>query len=421
MATAAKTFASSQPGQAAPNQVRDLFKLQRAAQNISSILDVDRLLERVVDEVTNIFGCLETSVWLTDRDASELVLASNRGCTVHRKGHRFKVGAEGMVGWAAAHQQLRYAPDVRVDPYYIACEGSTRSEVVIPLRAEGELVGVFSASHGEVNAFSGWQLKLLEGLAEHIAIAVVNARCYTQEQSARLRMSREAEEAREVQRALLPKISPFVPGFSIQGSSLAAGAVGGDWYDFIPLADGRWGIVLADVAGKGMSAALLMSAARAALRSLAQLSTSPGATLESLNTQLLADMPAGRFVTMVYGIFDPATNVFTFANAGHPSPLYANGAAAHEIEVERGLPLGIAQSTYADCQVYFARGSRLALFSDGVLEATDAQGTEYAENRVRALLNVKGICADHVLEDVQQFTGGQVLADDATVILLKAE
>src|SRR5438270_263012 len=115
---------------------------------------------------------------------------------------------------------------------------------------------------------------------ELMASAVDNARRFRREQKVNEAVAREAAEARIVQEALFPKASPFAPGFSVQGRSLPAGAVGGDWYDFIPLSDGKWGIVLADVAGKGMAAALLMSATRAALRSMADTCFGPGGVLQ---------------------------------------------------------------------------------------------------------------------------------------------
>src|SRR6202453_22737 len=119
-------------------------------------------------------------------------------------------------------------------------------------------------------------------------------------------MSHEAQEARAIQQALLPKASPLVPGFAISGLSIAAHAVGGDWYDFIPFPDGRWGLVLADVSGKGTAAALLMSATRGMLRSLAEAACTAGEVLAKLNRILVEDFPAGRFVTLVYAVLGPA-------------------------------------------------------------------------------------------------------------------
>ena len=113
--------------------MQEWLKLQKAAQKISSILDLDQLIDKIVNEIACSFGCVEINVYLHEPENSEMVLAGVRGCSVHNKGHRLKIGKEGMVGHVAATGQMRYAPDVSVDPYYISCENHTRSEVAIPL------------------------------------------------------------------------------------------------------------------------------------------------------------------------------------------------------------------------------------------------------------------------------------------------
>src|ERR1039457_4764896 len=157
----------------------------------------------------------------------------------------------------------------------------------------------------------------------------------------------EREVSRIIQQALLPRTSPFIPGFVVSGWSLPAGAVGGDWYDFIPMSQGRWGLVLADVSGKGTAAALLMSATRGILRSLVEAACTPGEVLAKLNRLLVEDFPAGRFVTMVYGVLDPVKRTLTFANAGHLQPLLVTGTSAQFLDVERGIPLGLGPGDFS--------------------------------------------------------------------------
>src|SRR5258708_35044878 len=193
-------------------QVEDLIKLQKAAQKITSILDLDELIDKIVTEVAQSFGCLEAAIYLHDEVNQELIITGVCGCTVHGKGSRKKVG-EGMTGHVAATGKMHYAPDVRQDPYYIACEPSTLSEVAIPLHVEGGLVGVFSTSHHELDAFPPAQLRLLQSLCKHIAVAVHNAQRFGQERQKGERMGRLAQEARRIQKAPLPKASTYSPGF----------------------------------------------------------------------------------------------------------------------------------------------------------------------------------------------------------------
>src|SRR6266567_3474219 len=186
--------------------VEDLHRLQKAAQNISSILDLDPLIDTIVNEVARSFGCVEANVYLHDEEHGELVLAGVHGCSLHGKGQRLKIGKEGMVGYVASTGQMRYAPDVRMDQYYIRCEDSTLSEVAIPLHSgDGGLVGVFTVSHPELNAFPAERLRLLQAFCNQVSAAVHNARRFQRERDERETMNREAEEARAIQQALLPK------------------------------------------------------------------------------------------------------------------------------------------------------------------------------------------------------------------------
>src|SRR5258706_8876246 len=207
-----------------------------------------------------------------------------------------------MVGWVAANGRTRYAPDVTLDEFYIRCEPETKSEIVVPLRApgvqdngvqgsgdhgRGEIIGAFVAGHPELDGFTGWQRQLLEGLAEHIAIAVHNARRFRREQKVNEAGAREAAEARIVQEALFPKASPFAPGFSVQGRSLPAGAGGGGWVAFIPPSGRQVGIALADVSGKGMGGAPLMFPPPPAPRSMAGTPFGPGGGVPQIHPPLV--------------------------------------------------------------------------------------------------------------------------------------
>jgi phosphoserine phosphatase RsbU/P len=401
-------------------QIESLQKLQKAAQKINSILDLEPLIDNIVNEVSHSFGLLETSVYLHDEPNGEMVMGGVRGCTLHAKGFRLKIGKDGMVGYVASTGQMRYAPDVRKDPYYVACEPSTHSEVAIPLQVGERLVGVFTASHPELDAFPRQQLRLLQALCDQIAVAIHNARRFQSERDQREAMSREAEEARAIQQALLPKSSPYIPGFAISGYSVPARAIGGDWYDFIPFPDGRWGIVLADVSGKGTAAALLMSATRGMLRSLAEACRSPAEVLAKLNSLLVADFPAGRFVTLVYAVLESSTRKLTFANAGHLPPLLVDRNGADFLQTERGLPLGLSCGDYSERTVDLAPGSRFVFYSDGISEALNANEEEYGADRLAQHVLSPNASALSVLEDVRTFANGTALQDDASVVFMSA-
>lgn len=409
----------SPPSPEMSEKLDELLRLHQSSQKISSILDLDQLIEQIVCEVAHSYDLVEANVYLYEHERAELVLAGVHGCTVHGKGRRLKIGKEGLVGYAAATGQMRYAPDVHADQYYIACEACTRSEVAIPLHVEERLVGVFTASHPELDAFCPQQLKMLEALCGNIAVAVHHARLFQFERQEREQMTREALEARSIQQALLPRSSPYVPGFAISGLCVPAGAVGGDWYDFIPMDNGLWALVLADVSGKGTAAALLMAATRGILRSLADACCSPGEVLQRLNRLLVEDFPPARFVTMVYAVLDPARRTLTYANAGHLQPLLIQDHEARFLNTEEGMPLGLAHGSFSEVEVQLKPGSRLVLYSDGITEAEDPDEEQYGQLRLKEHLLQSDASPESLLEDVRSFANGSGLHDDATVINIR--
>jgi len=280
--------------------IENLIKLQKATKKLNSILDLEVLIDSIVSDVMCSFGCIDASIYLRDEQRDKMVAASIRGNAAQEKGHCLKIGRDGMVGHVAFTGKMHYAPDVARDPYYLSCNENAKSAVAIPLSVKARIIGVFHANHPDIDGFCEQQLKLLQALADHIAIAVENARLFGLERERNERFNKEALEAQQIQRQLLPRSSLLLPAFTASGATLPAGAVGGDWYDYIELPDGKWGFVLADVSGKGMAAALLMSATRGVFRAIAENIESPGEVLARINRSLLRDFPAGRFVTMLY-------------------------------------------------------------------------------------------------------------------------
>ena len=399
--------------------IQTLMKLQRATYLIASTLDLDALLDRVVNDIGTSLGDVEVAVWLREGDTDEMVLHGVRGCTRYRKGARLQIGRKGMVGHVAATGKMRYAHDVNQDPYYIACEPATRSEVSIPLMAAGLVIGVLCVDHHQTNAFSDDQLEVFQALAGHVAIAIENARLFRCERSERERMERESAEARAVQQALFLKPVPLIPGFAFETAWHPAGAVAGDWFDFIDLGQQRYGIALADVSGKGMSAALLMSATRAILRSLAPLYSTPAQTLEHLNRILIEDFPVGKFVTMIYGVLDASSRELRLASAGHLRPLVINHHCSF-LPLETGLPLGLGASSYPECTIMLAPGTQLLLYTDGITEAMDHAEEEYGPARLIEHFLKPEACVDGLIAEVQRFGASSNHTDDATAVLIRS-
>lgn len=394
-----------------------LVSVQKAAQQIGSILELDELLDTIVHRIAVEFGCIESSILLVDGD--QFHLAAVHGCTQSRKGEHWPV-TEGLSGQVVASGRPHYAPDVSQELHYRTCEPDTRSEVVIPLKVGDRVIGVFGASHHELDAFPRAQVELLKALAGHIAVAVDNAQRIKEERRQTQHIRDEQDEARRIQQSLLPSSAPLLPGFQLETEWVPAGAVGGDWYDFIPLAGGRVAIVLADVSGKGMPAALLMSAVRSIVRSLAPLASGPGEVLSRVNQLLLDDKPTGRYVTMIYAVLDPARRTLTFASAGHPWPLLCHGNRVRPLHTDAGLPLGLLPSQFTEHTVTLCRDFRLLFYTDGISEALNCEDEEFGSTRLHDFIAAHECSVSLLMEAVHQFGGEGGLNDDATVILLRS-
>lgn len=399
-------------------QVQELLLLQRIAQRIGSLLDLDVLLEAIVTDIAKTFGYTRSAILL--KDNNDMVIAAVRGwnANVHRRGERFKVGEYGIIGHVAATGETYYAPDVLRDPYYEVSEPLTRSELDIPLMIRGELIGVFDVQTPEHDGFTPDRIRVLEALGTHIATAIDNARLFAQERMEKQRILVELEEAQAIQHALFPSRAPSLSAFSILGMCIPCRAVGGDWYDYISLRDGRVAVVVADVSGKGIAAALLMASTRSIVRLLIAQVAEPSAVLTELNKVLLNDFPRSRFVTMIYALLNPEDGSLTFASAGHNPPLLVANGEATFVESTAGIPLGIRTSDFSESRIALKNGTRLLLYSDGVPEAVSPESEEYGAARIQSHFLLAGSSIESLFREIRRFTGGVALPDDATAVLI---
>lgn len=231
---------------------------------------------------------------------------------------------------------------------------------------------------------------------------------------------KDLKEAQKIQVGLLPGRPPDVSSFTLSGVCVPCRTVGGDWYDYVQLPDGRVAVVLADVSGKGMGAALLMSSTRSILRMLAQDGQPPGEVLAAVNRVLVADLPAATFVTMVYAILDPSRRTVTFANAGHLPPILVGAGGARVVKFKPQFPLGVRAGDYAEHELEMTEGSRLFLYSDGVVEARNPASEEYGDVRLLSHVSTPSASPQSLLNDLRTFTGRRPPADDITIVMVEA-
>jgi serine phosphatase RsbU (regulator of sigma subunit) len=259
-----------------------------------------------------------------------------------------------------------------------------------------------------------WSASSAAPLLEHLA----------QEISERERLEQELLVARRIQQASLPKEVPTLEGWEINPYYQPAREVGGDFYDFFDLDDGRLGIVVGDATSKGMPAALVMASARSMLRAVAQASNSPGDVLRRVNDPLVKDIPPNMFVTCFYAILDPESGWLVYANAGHDLPYLRRRCGDCEELKARGMPLGLMPGMGYEQKETVLEADEIAFFySDGLVEAHGPQGEMFGFPRLRGLMAEHGeerFLGDFLLEELYSFVGeGWEQEDDITLLTLR--
>ena len=274
----------------------------------------------------------------------------------------------------------------------------------------------------------GRRLSLLVGIGHQISLRLENTRL-VDEAAARRSLEREIAMARGIQESFLPNQLPDHPGWQVGATWRVAREVGGDFYDFIPLPPGpngpRWGIAIADVADKGVPAALFMALCRTLLRSVAISRIDPGKTLTRLNDLIIADTKADLFVSVFYAVWEPESGRLSYANAGHNPPLLFEPEVAAVCLREHGMVLGVELGrTVATKQLAIPPQGLLLLYTDGVTEATNPDGQFFGMQSLEHLVlgledwQAQGV-ADAIAERVSNFTAEPDLADDLTVVVLR--
>ena len=296
---------------------------------------------------------------------------------------------------------------------------------VWPLRARGDVLGALVT---EAQPLLGRRLTILNGIAHQLAMAMENARLM-RDVALQERLEHELVVGRDIQASFLPQSCPQPPGWEISAYWRAARQVGGDFYDFIQLAPGengpRWGIVIADVADKGVPAALFMALSRTLLRTVAINRVSPANTLARVNDLILADARSEQFVTVFYGVLEPATGLFRYSIGGHNPPVLVRCNAGAGTVPGRGIALGVLeQMLFTEQDIWMQPGDSLLLYTDGLTEAVNAQNEEFGLARVLAGANEqRGASAQTILDGmsaaVDAHASGVEVFDDLTMVVIK--
>ena len=402
---------------------------------ISRSLDLQEVLNLVMDTLDSLIPYDAAGIFLLKcADPSE-VGPNEEPCVFHAEALRgydideltelhLKLG-EGIIGHVALTAEPVISPDVRKDPLYINAREETHSEMVAPIISNDEVIGVFDLESDELDAYSQDDLQVLMMLSSQVAIIIEKVMLHEQ-LIEKQRLEGQLEVARQVQLELLPPRDPHLEGFDISAYNFPTEEVSGDYYDWVRIYDDQIGLVVADVSGKGVPAALLMAFLRASLRAATHIGYAPHISLSKANYLLWESIERNQYVTAFYGVLDASHRTLAYANAGHNPPLLLD-ASGNARFIESGeVPLGMFRDTrYYEYYLTIQPNEVFLLYTDGVTEALSPSGEEFGRPRlaesVKAArsLNAKDLIAA-VHRDVIDWTDGRGATDDITFFVVKA-
>ena len=429
-----ETIQKSVAGLSTIDKLRMLLDITKT---ISRSLDLDEVLNLVMDTLDSLIPYDAAGIYLVkcSRPLAEWDGEPDETCVFHTQAVRgydiddlqelhLKMG-EGLIGHVAVTGRPYVSHDVRNNPRYINARARTSSEMVAPIVSNNEVIGVFDLESDELNAYSNDDLEVLSLLASQVAIIIEKVMLHEQ-LIEKQRLETQLEVARQVQLELLPARDPQLDGFDISAYNFPTEEVSGDYYDWVRIYEDQIGVVIADVSGKGVPAALLMAFLRASLRAATHIGYAPHISMSKVNYLLWESIERNQFVTAFYGILDATNRTLAYSNAGHNPALLMDADGTARFEERGGVPLGMFRDTrYYEYYETLTPGQLLVLYTDGVTEAMNSAEEEYGRDRlVEAVRQSRQLSAREIIDrlhrDVIDWTEGRGAHDDVTFFIIKA-
>jgi len=401
-----------------------LAMLYEVSLDMTSTLEVDEVFHRIANAVKSTVDYQIFSIFQLDERTGVLQLKTV--VRLNEREHKkltVPLG-DGLVGSAALMNVPVRSGNVLADPRYISVHPETRSELCVPLKHKGKVIGVVDLESTQPDYFTEHHERMLTMLASRIAAALVNAQLYARVFENERRMDREMKIARAIQQQLMPEEVPSVAPLDIAVTFRPVAHLGGDLYDFIHFDDGRLAFVVGDVAGKGAPAALYAALASGIIRTRATRKYPPGQMLELVNKTIASRPIESQYCALMYAIYDPQTRRICLANSGLPYPLLIHGNSPRFLEVA-GIPVGLfPDSQYQELDLPLESGDVLVFYSDGLVEARDASNEDFGLKRLSSIVTANsGKTAEEIVSavnsEVEDFVGRIPFHDDRTLIVVK--
>jgi sigma-B regulation protein RsbU (phosphoserine phosphatase) len=423
-------------GMRRPSKGRELSAIRAVSQVMTTTIELDNLLRLIIDKLVETLDVERCTIFLVDEERQELysrMLMDGSGLLSEI---RLKIG-EGVAGHVAATGEHLNVTNADLDPRHIRLFDQisgfhTRTILSVPMyNPQQRIIGVVQLLNKKTGTFTVRDERLLAVMATQAAISIENARLYEREIQQRL-INQELETARKIQTSFLPQSIPQLDGWDIAAYWRPMLSVAGDFYDFYPLADGRLAVLIADVSGKGVPAALFMALSVTVLRFAMGLGFSPSELLYRANDAILADQSSTMFATTFVVYVDPSIGMLQFASAGHnPCMLYRASLAAGDgdYRCEYLDPVGVALGVFAEVSFeeqyrQMRSGDILVFYTDGITEIIDANGEEFGEERLERLVvenasKTAQKIKDLIVQAVTHYSQDGAPYDDETLVILK--
>jgi sigma-B regulation protein RsbU (phosphoserine phosphatase) len=406
-------------------QSRTQKTLAAMAQEFSSILKLDQLLEKIALSIKRLINYDAFMVMVIDESSGVLRNMYSQRFDRTRASDSLPLG-QGITGAAAQSRQPVLAPDTSADPRYVEWHPGIRSEVAVPLIVKDRVIGVMDLESRRLGYFNEDHVRMLSLIAPSIAISIENARLYEELAQREREIQQDLQAAHNLQSVLLPQSPPPVQGLEVGIRMKPARLVSGDVYDFFDYDDESMMIAFGDSSGKGAAAALYGALFTGMLRGAAPRRRSPAQLLRSLNDTLMERQVPARYVSLLLLLWRAKRREFVMANAGSTTPLVCRGGQILQPHAA-GVPVGLLEDVDYDETHFEAQpGDVVVLVSDGVQDQANPSGEEYGRRRLRRFLEAR--CdmtaqeiADGMIEDIEQFRESHPVHDDQTVIVLKVQ
>ena len=408
--------------------VDELSILNDLARVISSTMSLDEVIENVVKRSVRAVKGEQGMITLVDEVAPTEMKTFIRAADSTTNHKQFHLN-QNVLGWMMINKKPLVSNDIKTDSRFsgIAVDGTLRSVLCVPLLVKNRLVGILAVfNKKELTQFSEDDKRLLSILAAQSGQILENARLYAEEQK-KMAMEKELIAAREVQTNLLPKQVPQIPNFEFAARTIPAQEIGGDFYDFIRLDSNRYEVVVADVAGKGLPAALLATLGKGVLYAHALQNPSPSFHLKQSNRILRGSIPRKSFITMLLAVVDSGARSVTISNAGQCYPLLFKGAnSSTQVLAVKGMPLNFTDEILCEeCTVTMQPNDCIVFYSDGVNEAQNGARDFFGEERIASIVTQHGqgpadFLLQKLVDEVKLFSKGTHQSDDITILVVKA-